>query len=113
MLKRRPEIRQKMMSGENDINVDIQALSFGDVTIVGIPGEVYLEYGLEIKKRSPYKHTFVSELANQESIGYIPTPEAFKEGGYEPTSALCTPEAGQKLVKVSISLLGRLHSQKT
>jgi hypothetical protein len=32
-------------------------------------------------------------MAN-DAISYLPTPEAFKEGGYEPEAALFAPEAG-------------------
>src|SRR5690606_23744486 len=36
----------------------IQALRIGDLAITAIPAEVFVEIGLEIKQRSPFKPTF-------------------------------------------------------
>ena len=60
----------------------IQALRVGEVGIVGLPGEVFTEIGLDIKARSPYAHTMVFGLANGYS-GYIATDKALDEGSYE------------------------------
>lgn len=60
----------------------IQALRIGDFALVGIPGELFVEYGLEIKKRSCSPFTFVATLANDD-IGYMPTETAFQLGGYQ------------------------------
>jgi neutral ceramidase len=62
--------------------VDIQALAIGDLGIVGLPGEVFVEYGLAIKRASPFRRTFTVELANG-WLGYLPTDRALKEGSYE------------------------------
>ena len=49
----------------------VQAIVLGDVAIVGVPGEFFTLLGQEIKRRSPYRYTFVFELAN-DYVGYIP-----------------------------------------
>ena len=69
------------------------------VGIVGLPGEMFSEFGMEIKKRSPAKHTLVIELAN-DGIGYLPTSVSFEQGGYEPStgSTMYVKGAGEKLV---------------
>lgn len=64
------------------VDAEIQVISVGDMAIVGIPGELFNEIGTEIKNASPFKMTFVSGYANG-CIGYIPTHEAYSEGGYE------------------------------
>ncbi|MDD3840936.1 MAG: hypothetical protein PHP06_10325 [Clostridia bacterium] len=74
-------------------------------------GELFVEYGLEIKEKSPYRNTMVFGFTNQ-SIGYIPTKEAFKNGGYEPTfceSSCLVPEAGGILVKEILSIIDELN----
>jgi hypothetical protein len=43
---------------------------------------VFVEIGLELRKKSPLKHTFTVELANGYN-GYLPTPEQHRKGGYE------------------------------
>jgi len=67
---------------ERFIPAEIQILSLGSVALVGIPGEVFSEIGMRIKRGSPFPYTFVIGYANG-CYGYIPTREAFKEGGYE------------------------------
>ena len=82
------------------------ALRVGNLAIVGVPGEAFCELGMQIKKASPAKHTVVIELAN-DCIGYLPTAEAFKEGGYETSTGVTKYEkgAGEKIVT---SVLGQL-----
>jgi hypothetical protein len=62
--------------------IPLQALRVGDVGIGTIPTEVFVEIGLEMKKRSPFKPTFIVSLAHG-YFGYLPTPEQHKLGGYE------------------------------
>ena len=69
-------------SGENVRPTEIQIFRIGDGGLIALPGEIFVEIGLDIKKKSGLKHTFICELAN-DAIGYVPTREAFKEPGYE------------------------------
>jgi len=69
-------------SGENVRPAEIQVFRIGDDGLVALPGEIFVEIGLKIKKKSSLKHTFICELAN-DAIGYVPVKEAFKEPGYE------------------------------
>jgi hypothetical protein len=80
---------------------EVQVFRIGDLAVVGLPGEFFVEYGLEIKKLSPARVTFVVGLANG-CVGYVPTPEAFAQGGYEPTPwrySRLAPEAGSACVE--------------
>jgi hypothetical protein len=69
-----------------------------------LPGEIFVELGLEIKKQSPFRHTLIAELANG-AIGYIPNEKAYDEGNYEPLSARCAKGSGEALVKSALKLL--------
>ncbi|MHB0876696.1 MAG: hypothetical protein ACYC5O_11715, partial [Anaerolineae bacterium] len=60
----------------------IKALRVGDLGIVGLPGEIFVQYGLQIKEQSPFKQTMAIELAN-DYLGYFPTDKALDEGSYE------------------------------
>ncbi len=66
-----------------------------------------MELGRQIRKESPFAHTFIVELAN-DAIGYIPTREAFAQGSYEPTSSPLEPGSGEKIAEAAIALLKRL-----
>ncbi len=61
--------------------VPVQVMRVGDVAIVGIPSEVFVGWGLEIKHWSPGRWTFVAELAN-DWFGYIPTSDQALRGAY-------------------------------
>jgi len=89
--------------------VEVQVIALGkEVAWVALPGEVFVELGLAIKQRSPFPHTFVVELAN-ENIGYIPDRRSYAEGNYEPESARCAPGSGERLVEAAVALLAELR----
>jgi hypothetical protein len=90
--------------------VPIQALRVGDVGIVGLPGEVFVEIGLAIKKQSPFQMTMVVELAN-DWAGYIPTDRALGEGSYETdlgTNSMAAPGTEGQWVSTAVDLLKQL-----
>ncbi|HHW49763.1 MAG TPA: hypothetical protein GXX14_14260 [Clostridiaceae bacterium] len=94
--------------------VDICVVSFGkDMAIAANPAELFVEYGLQIKKNSPFKYTMISELTNG-YVGYVCTKHAFEEGGYEVrktnNSSHLEIDAGEKIVKASVELLKTLHN---
>lgn len=60
----------------------IQALLIGDVAIVGVPAEFFTQLGMDIKNRSPFRHTYIAGLAN-DWIGYLPDRASHKLGGYQ------------------------------
>ena len=64
------------------LTVVISAARIGPFAIASNPGELFVEHGLSIKRRSPFRHTVVSELTN-DLIMYQPTREAFAQQGYE------------------------------
>jgi hypothetical protein len=64
------------------IDVPLQALRVGDLAIVTIPFEAFVEIGLELKEKSPFRDTFTISLANG-AYGYLPTVAHHELGGYE------------------------------
>jgi hypothetical protein len=93
----------------NPHRVEVQVIVLGnDIAWVSLPGEIFVELGLAIKKRSPFPHTFLVELAN-ENIGYVPDRRSYAEGNYEPESARCAPGSGERLVEAAVKLLSELR----
>lgn len=89
--------------------VEVQVISLGDdLAWVSLPGEIFVELGLAIKKASPFRYTIIAELANG-SIGYIPSQRAWPQGNYEVVSARCAAGSGETLVETAIELLRELH----
>ena len=66
----------------NQVKTFVQALRVGKLGIATFPGEAFVELGLEVKSKSPFKPTMLIELAN-DYRGYLPTVEGHEAGGYE------------------------------
>lgn len=89
--------------------LEVQAFRLnGETAIVTLPGEVFVDLGLAIKRASPFKTTLVIELANN-SLAYVPTKRAFAEGSYETVNSQIQPGVGEQLVDAAIGLLKELR----
>lgn len=88
---------------ESVLPAEIHIIKLGRWAFVGWPGEVFVEYALEIKKQ--FADTFVITYANGILYSYIVTKEAADEGGYEASNALFTYETGNLLVEKTSQLL--------
>ncbi len=85
------------------------------ISIIAIPGEPFVEIGLELKKIKGYRMVFLITLANG-YYGYIPLESHFKNGGYEtfttPYNCL-TEKAGNIIIETYKDLLKKLiHKRK-
>jgi neutral ceramidase len=87
----------------------IQAFRIGDQAIVSMPFEVLVEIGLEIKKKSPFKRTFLISMANG-GYGYLPPPNQHKLGGYETWlgTSRFQPQSSDILIKNLLEMLEEL-----
>ena len=65
-----------------EVETIVQAIRIGDLAITSFPCETFVETGLQVKRESPFKPTFVISLAN-DYAGYLPTREHHALGGYE------------------------------
>lgn len=84
--------------------IQVQALRIGDAWLAGLPGEWFVQYSLEIKRRASAKAYPVS-LVNGDLQGYIVTPEAAVAGGYEASGAVFAPEAGAMMVDAMLAMI--------
>ncbi len=92
---------------ERNITAKINTVLIGeDIALATFPGEFFVEHGLMLKKRSPFKHTFFIGYCN-DALGYFPTIQATIEGGYGAASATRVEVgAGERLVnRALINLL--------
>jgi hypothetical protein len=83
---------------------EVQVLQIGRWSFVGWSGELFVEYSLAVKERCP--DTYVISMANGELQGYIVTEEAAREGGYEASNGLFSPQSGEILVDTTLQMLG-------
>jgi hypothetical protein len=87
--------------------IEFHVLRLGDVALATNPFELYLDYGVRIKARSPAVLTLVTQLACQH-CGYLPTTRATKGGGYSADKYVVGPEGGQILVDKTVEQLKSL-----
>jgi hypothetical protein len=88
----------------------LQVMRIGDVAIVGVPAEFFTKLGLDIKNRSPFRQTYIAELAN-DWIGYVPDADAFKLGGYQVWTGFHSyvePGTGERIVDEAVAMLREL-----
>lgn len=73
-----------MLRAEGITQVDtwVQAFHIGDTGFLTLPGEVFVDWQIRIKEKSPFPWTFAVELSN-DSLGYLITRSAWEGGGYE------------------------------
>jgi neutral ceramidase len=93
----------------------LQAVQLGDVYLVGVPAEFFTTHGLEIKRRSPYRNTFVCGLTN-DYVGYLPDRKGFELGGYQTWAGLHSFSeigTGEMVVEESLKLLNELNPAAT
>ena len=101
------EVMETFVDGNYTFDAEVMVITLGDeVAFVGVPGELFVELGLQVKQNSPYQYTFLNALANG-SIGYIPSRRAQSEGAYgaSPLSTRCDPGSGEALVGSAIRQL--------
>jgi len=76
--------------------------------IVTLPGEVFVELGLDIKKHSPFENTMVIEMANI-NIHYVPDLKGFAEDDYEAMNSRLAPGSGEKMVEEALIMLNQSY----
>jgi len=70
------QIAREQKSKKNRMS-EINGFSMGrDLLVLGLPGEIFTDISLQIKKVSQFKHTLIAQNSNAQ-LGYVPSEEAF------------------------------------
>jgi neutral/alkaline ceramidase-like enzyme len=99
-------------SGVNMVKLPVRFLRINDdVAIWSAPVELFCEISNEVRERSPFPFTFYFGYTNG-WLGYLPTEEEFKHGGYEvDVVSPYTPAAAGELTEfVTAYLQGEMRS---
>jgi hypothetical protein len=104
--------KSQAAEGPKTREVPVNAARIGPLGIASNAGELFVEWGISIKRRSPFPHTIVSELTN-DWIGYEPTEQAFEHEGYESLAGVnfISLEGIQMLVDTAVELLDGLWKE--
>ena len=103
------QLAQMPSEGETEL----QVMRIGDLALVVLPGEIFVEFGLAIKAQAPFDQVAVVGLAN-DHIGYVPTEEAFRQGGYETwrtASSWSAPGTGEAMTEAVLARLQDLRQR--
>lgn len=93
--------------GAGALDLWVQAMRLGPVGLVAMPVEPFAEIGAAVKARSPFATTLFSGYSNG-YYGYLPTRDAFDEGGYEVTTSPYLPDAAGMVVEAAVEALAAL-----
>jgi hypothetical protein len=97
-------IARELTHGPTSYTVTLEALDLGDVTIVAVPGELFLELGEAIRSSSATPLIVVGYANGY--LGYLPTRNA--PLGYEVVVSPVAPGSGERIVEACRGLLARL-----
>ena len=95
-----------------ELAYEIQVMRIGDIALVGLPGEPFVEGQLEIKVRSPFPYTFVAHNTT-DFAGYIAPRHSYPRGGHEIRNkpakwAKVEPGCLEKIVEEAVRLLDEI-----
>jgi neutral ceramidase len=85
----------------------VTVVKIGSLMWVTFPGEIFSEIGKKVKAACPATHAHIMALTNG-YIGYMPTQQAFAEGGYEPTVSRLDPTAEKVYLREMAAMLKEL-----
>ena len=90
----------------------LHAIRIGGVAVVGVPAEYFTVLGIEIKRRSPFANTVVTELSN-DWIGYVGDRKGYERGGYQTWfgyHSYCEIGTGEAIVDEIVRMLNELYA---
>lgn len=87
--------------------VPITVIGVGGVVFVGFGGEAFTSYGKIMRDLCPDKFVVSAVCANGYE-GYLPTAEAFTQGGYEACSSHFMPTLEEEIVAAAKEMLGKI-----
>jgi hypothetical protein len=100
--------RYELQKVQPELPVEVHVIRLGDIVVATNPFELYLDYGVRIKARSPALQTFLVQLTG--SGTYVPPSRSVEGGSYgaEPASTLVGPEGGHQLVEKTLEMIDRI-----
>ncbi len=84
---------------EDERPANIQVFNLGGACVIGVQGEVFVEYGLYLKATAGFDTVIVNELTGGCLPGYLYTPQSLLTGGYEVGASMLSPAFGRHLVE--------------
>ena len=96
--------------GTKTVSAEIQGIKIGECVLIAAPMEVLTEVGFNVKKNSPFRHTYIASIANG-YLHYSPPASYYPLGSYEATECLLAPEWEEIFYRAVRDLLGQLQAK--
>ena len=111
-VKRNIAARYEIQDKEPFYQTEVHTMRLGDIALATNPFELYIDYGLRMKARSPAEQTFVVQTAC-DALAYLPTERGVAGGHYsaEIMSNIVGPEGGRILVERTVESLKAMWSK--
>jgi len=91
-------------TGPPMVRLPVRFLRINEVLIWAAPIELFCEIAITVRNQSPFANTFYFGYTNG-WLGYLPTAQAFGEGGYETRTTPFTPKAEADITQGVINLV--------
>lgn len=96
---------------DDEAPMEIQLFRLGEVCVVGVQGEVFVEYALYIKAMAGFGMVVFNELTNGALPGYLYTPESLVTGGYETDTSMLGEKFGAHMVEKVLELAAKIKKE--
>lgn len=90
---------------------EIHAIALDDICVIGVPGEVFVEYSLYVKAMAGFAKVSFNTVTNGCLPGYLYTPESLLTGGYETDNSVLSEEFGENLVNLAIQTVKTIRNK--
>ena len=84
--------------------IPVSVISLGKINFVGFGGEPFSHYATAVREACPDKYIVAVCCANGYE-GYLPTKEAYDEGGYEASSSPFQPTLEEDCVNLAVKII--------
>jgi hypothetical protein len=101
-----------------EFHTEVQALAIGSKLYVGLPGEPFVELGLDLQHRFGHDRTYVVGYANDDAR-YVLPQAAYEDNRYDTWASVLGPGSGEMLLDAAeravreLNLRGALESEAT
>jgi neutral ceramidase len=91
------------LRGRSELATEVQLLDLGGLRIFALPGEPFVELGLELARRGGADRVVVTGFANDD-VRYVMTPDAYVAGQYETVGTPLAAGSAEALVDAAAAL---------
>lgn len=98
----------ELENGPEYFDMELSAITIGDVAFIGIPGEPFTGIGRALKDIEGWELVIPTCLTNGED-GYFPMKEAYDEGGYEARSSVFRAGVAELIIEEGKQLLKQME----